>query len=495
MKNLSRREMLKLMGLGAGGAALAACGTTPDPTEEAAAPAATEVPEAEAPEAPEAPMEAVTLDVIARQPEYLNLQQQIWDIFERENPDIKINLFAVNEDEYAALQAKIAGGYIPHIATTPVTTQDSATESYQLFYNLSELSEEDFTWWDRWTFDIKNAFTNIYGLPGPRALDVMAPWTCSWHWHQDLMGEAGLDPRSVKTWEELNELLEKGTEWANSNPDVDYFLDQGWHGLVVGQWAQAWALAFPDGQQEKQNACWLNKAKFNGPDSPWRPVWQWLKDSYDKGILPESFWTREWETDFEASYIAKKSVMVFHGPWLWDKTLAADPTVVQLGLPASPPAAGQDTWMQWVANIDTFRWYALMEGVQNLPEFPQVKKAWAWWHSPAVVKMRAEGIGSPVVYTLDEPLELEGAAQWEGVRKDIDVAGGLFENTKFVDPANWGVAQAAAYRIPGTTDTFDQNGNAPAKIGELMTGAITVQDFLDWAQANYEASYDLSKMP
>lgn len=256
-------------------------------------------------------------------------------------------------------------------------------------------------------------------------------------------------------------------------------------------WANAWALAFPEGQQANQNDCWSGRKRFNDPDSPWRPVYTWLKEAYDKGILPQNWWTREWETDFEASYIAKKSVMVFHGPWLWDKALAADPTIQQLGLPATPPAAGQDTWMQYLAPIDTFRWFALIEGVQNLPEWPQVRTAWAWWHSPAVVKMRAEGIGSPVVYRLDEPLELAGAAQWEGVRKEIDVAGGVFENVHFVDPAGWAEAQAGRYTVPGATGPWDHNGTASTKIGELMTGAITVQDFLDWAQANFEASYNL----
>ena len=478
-RSLSRRDFLRASGVTAVGVAVAAC-----------APATTNAPQAIESGAAAPAGEVVTLDVIARQPEYLNLQRQIWDIFERENPNIKINLFAVNEDETPAMIARIAGGYIPHIATTPTTTREAAVEAYKLYMDLSELSDEDFPYWDRWTFDIKNAFTGVYELPGPRALDVMAPWTCTWHWHQDLMDEAGLDPRSVTTWEEFQELLEKGTEWANSNPDVDFFLDQGWHPLVPLVWANAWALAFPEGQQENQNACWSGEKKFNDPDSPWRPVYQWLKDAYDQGILPENWWTRDWETDFEASYIAKKSVMVFHGPWLWDKTLAADPTVVQLGLPASPPAAGQDEWVQWLAAIDTFRWFALIEGVQELPEFPQVKQAWAWWHSPDVVKMRAEGIGSPVVYRLDEPLELEGVAQWEGVRKEIDVAGGLYENVKFVDPANWAETKAGAYAVPGSTNTWDHNGNAAAKVGELMTGEITVQDFLDWAQANFEASYN-----
>ena len=67
--------------------------------------------------------------MIATQPEYLNIEREIWDIFERENPGIKINLFAVNENEYAALQARIAGGYIPHIATTPTTTSEAAPVS------------------------------------------------------------------------------------------------------------------------------------------------------------------------------------------------------------------------------------------------------------------------------------------------------------------------------------------------------------------------------
>ena len=476
MKNLSRRDMLKVIGVGTSSAVLAAHGLSLVAAEGSAAPASQDG--------------VVTLDVIASQPEYLNLERQIWDIFEGANPGIKINLFAVNENEVPAMQAKIAGGYIPHIATTPTTTQDTPVEAYKLYMNLSDLSDEDFPWWDRWTFDIKNAFTNIYGVPGPRALDIAAPWTCSWVWHQDLMEEAGLDPRSVTSWEEFQALIEQGTEWAKTRDDVDFFLDQGWHALVPLVWANAWALAFPEGQQANQNACWSGEKKFNDPDSPWRPVYQWLKDSYDKGLLPESWWTREWEADFESSFIAKKSVLIFHGPWIWDKMLAADPTATLLGLPASPPAAGQDTWMQYLAAFDTFRWFALMEGVQNLPEFPQVKLAWAWWHSPDVVKMRAEGVGTPVVYKLDEPLNLAGAPQWDGIRKEIDVPGGVFENTHFIDPTNWAETAAGRYAVPGSTNTWDHNGNASAVIGDLMTGKMTIQEFLDWAQANFEASYN-----
>ena len=167
-RSLSRRDFLRASGVTAVGVAVAAC-----------APATTNAPQAIESGAAAPAGEVVTLDVIARQPEYLNLQRQIWDIFERENPNIKINLFAVNEDETPAMIARIAGGYIPHIATTPTTTREAAVEAYKLYMDLSELSDEDFPYWDRWTFDIKNAFTGVYELPGPRALDVMAPWTCT----------------------------------------------------------------------------------------------------------------------------------------------------------------------------------------------------------------------------------------------------------------------------------------------------------------------------
>ena len=73
----------------------------------------------------------------------------------------------------------------------------------------------------------------------------MAPWTCSWVYHPDLMEEAGLDPRSITTWEELNAFLEEGTAWANSNPDVDFFLDQGWHPLVPLRLGQCLGTGLP----------------------------------------------------------------------------------------------------------------------------------------------------------------------------------------------------------------------------------------------------------
>lgn len=488
-KKLSRREFLRMSALTAAGAALAGCGApaaAPPTSEPEVAPTATTAPP---------PAEEVTLEIIASQPEYIDAERQIWDVFEAENPGIKVNLFAVNEDTVAAFRAKVAGGEMPAIVAPWVIADQGVTaENYQTFMDLGEL---DFPWWDRWTYDVKNAFSDVYGLSGPRALEVFAGFLFTWQYRSDLMEEAGLDPRNdVKTWDDLKAFLEAGTAWAKDNPDVDYFWDMGWHGWVWGyNYLSTLPLAFTDGQVEDQRKCWLGEAKFNDAASPFRHSFEFLKEAYDKGWLPENCWTREWESDMEASFIANKSVMMLHGPWVWDKLLAADPEADQSGFPATPPAEGQETWMQYMSRLDVTarNGFCLLEGVQELPEWEQIKTAFYWMFSPPAVKMYAEVAGRDVLYELDEPLEITGP-QWLGVAKDIGTPGGLWEDAQYVDASRWGEIVAEAHRIGGSPGTWDYDGDgtglANAMQG-LMTGTMSVQDVLDWAQDNYEASYDL----
>ncbi len=87
------------------------------------------------------------------------------------------------------------------------------------------------------------------------------------------------------------------------------------------------------------------KAKFNAEDSPYRHAYEFFKEANDEGWMPPSMWTRQWEGDMEASYIAGKSVMMMHGPWVWDKALAAGSDFAinghQNGIPLTPPAEGK----------------------------------------------------------------------------------------------------------------------------------------------------------
>jgi hypothetical protein len=194
----------------------------------------------------------------------------------------------------------------------------------------------------------------------------------------------------------------------------------------------------------------------------------------------------------EASYIGRKSVMLIHGPWIWDKMLAADPTAKQLGLPLTPPAEGQTPWIQYVSRVDPTGWdgYAMLEGVQELPEWEAIKTAFYWWHSPDTVSKRANVVGRDVTYKLDEPLELT-TPQWLGVVKEIDKPGGLWEDTRYVDPTAWGEIASGPYRVGGSPGVWDWESGAFAEtLANLMTDKMSVQEVLDLAQANYDQSFE-----
>ena len=135
-------------------------------------------------------------------------------------------------------------------------------------------------------------------------------------------------------------------------------------------------LAFPDSQRERQVACYLGESKSNDPDSPFRQYFGFFKMANDKGWIPESTWTRLWEGDMEAGYITGKSVMMLHGPWVWDKAMAAGSEFEQRGLPATPPAEGQETWIQGALAPQIDAQYFIRSGVEKLPEWEQVLTAW-----------------------------------------------------------------------------------------------------------------------
>ena len=272
-KKFSRREFLRMSALAAAGAVVASHASTEKLT---AAP----------------PAEEVTLDVMSLA-EYEGPYREIWNVFEATHPGIKINVFSINEDTAAAHEAKVAGGYLPAI---------ELTQEMQIFFNqynyemAVDLSSFDFPWWDRFLFDAKNAWSDIFGLPGPRSLDFFQGYVMTWMYHADLMEKAGLNPREdVKTWDDLKNFLEAGTQWAKATPEVDYFWDQAWHNWIFGMnYMDCIPLAFPDGQRKDCIECWMGKKAFNAEDSPYRHVYEFFKEANDKGWMlkrrkPRSF--------------------------------------------------------------------------------------------------------------------------------------------------------------------------------------------------------------
>jgi len=481
MKNLSRREFLRLSAAAAAGLAVApsmALAANRGLAEDAPLPAA-----------PKA--QQVTLDVMSLA-EYEGPYKEIWSAFEEEYPDIKINVFSINEDTAAAYEAKVAGGYLPAIELTQETQIFFKRDNYQMAVDLSTV---DFQWWDKWTYDVKNAWPKLFGLPGPRSLDVFQGYVMTWQYNAELMDEAGLDPvRDVKTWADLEKWMDEGTKWVKaSGGKVDWFYNQAWHNWIFGlNYSECMPLAYKDGSRARMADCWLGKAKFNAEDSPYRHFYEFFLKAKERGWIAENMPSRLWEGDMEASYIAGKSVMMLHGPWVWDKALAAGSDFAvkghQKGLPATPPVEG-DVWLQSALppNIDNQWW--MREGEQKLPVWPQIVIAWNWFWSPTAVPMRAQAEGRVPLYKLDEPLDLKGP-QFQQVLKYIGDKNGPWPNTKFEQ--GWtGNVLSSPYRKKGSKGVWDWESNGNNVVfADLFAGKITVQQALDIAQKNWEESYE-----
>jgi len=484
-EKLSRRDFLRMSALTAAGAALAGCAQpaeAPPAEEPAEEPAIEEVAPTEAPAGPE----PVKLEIRASNPEYENGEVQIWAIYLEENPHVTLEFFSVTEGASAdAYDAKIAGGWVPAIDWWKRATP----ANYKEYVNLLET---DFPWFDRWQYDVRNAWGNRFGVPDVvPALNISAGFVWTWQYHEDLMAEAGLDPQNdVKTWDDMKEWLAAGTEWANANPDIEHFWDQaGECWWCVTQYLDCWPLAFPDGQREHQRKAWLGEIPMTSDESPYRHAFEFLVEAYNEGWLPKEWWARSWEPDMEANYISKRSVMMLHGPWVWDKALASDPTVQQAGLPCSPPAAGQDTWVQYMSSVDPGAGAYMHAAVLDLPEYPEIQKAFNWWNSPLPVKLVSELWGMPCLYDTDEPLELEGP-QWLGIASQIGSEGTPFEDVVW-ETGDMGVDAVSRYMRDDGIVWWEWEW-ASEIFAPLSQGEITVQDALAWFETEIGRTYDIA---
>ncbi len=490
----SRRTFLRLAALSGGGLVAAACGTggTTSTTAGAGAGATTTL-GAQTTGATAPPGETVVLDVLTSPSEYEGPYREIWNLFEATHPGIEIALFSINEDTSAAHEARVAGGFLPAIEDTTEQQLVAGVDNFETFIDLSSI---DFPWWDKWTWDVKNAWSDLFGLPGPRTLTPFQGFVLTWQWNQELMERAGLDPQNdVKTWDDQKAWLDEGTAWANTQDDVSFFWNVAWHNWVFGvQYPEIVPMAFGDGNRQRLVDCWLGNAKFNAEDSPYRHHFEFFLEANDKGWIPDGLSTRQWEGDMEASYIAGDSVMMFHGPWVWDKAMAAGSDFavndMQAGMPAAPPADGQP-WIQAasppsVSDLGLF----MRTGNKETTYWEQTLTTWNWLHSPEVIPLRAEAEGRAVTYTLDEPPNIEGP-QFQAVLKEIGAPGGKWEDVSF-EEGQTGEVLAAPFRIEGSTGVFDWEANGNNVVmADLLSGAIDVQAALDVLQKNWEASYDI----
>lgn len=326
----------------------------------------------------------VQVEVVATMPEFAPQERGIWDLYEEQNPGIEIKLIPVNEDTEAAYNARVAAGNPADIRNNTIPV----LENYQIYQNLLQIGYPHF---DKMNYDVRNIFEVTNGvkdyLP---ALNIQRGNFSTFIYYSEEMKKAGLDPKQIKNIDELRTFLEKLKAYVGTRKDLQYVLDMGWHPLMIGRVIiEAWAVGMGASKADIR-ALYKGDIKWTDLErNPLLPAIALYKEFTDKGYLPPRWWQRAWETEFEASFIGRKSILTFHGPWLWTKVLAQNPRADIDGFFFPPNKDG----LVWSDGTTQHGGSALYEVNKKKPNNAEAVKAFIWWNGPEAVKLRAEALG------------------------------------------------------------------------------------------------------
>lgn len=417
----------------------------------------------------------VVLEVSATQPEYFAQDRAIWDIYEDENPGVKIDLFSINEDTEAAFQARVAAGDPPDIRGLTFPTQDN----YKTYVNLLEI---DFPWWDKANYDARNVFEQTYGVKGyAPAFNVQGGLFLDLMYYADEMEKAGIDPKSVESVDDLKAMLEELKAYVDTRDDIEYVLDVGWHPRFWGRWMlEAWGVGLGASKEDFRDL-WTGKIKFTDKENnPLVPVLELIKEFTDKGYFPDEWWTRAWEQEFEASFISGKSIMAVHGPWLWNKVLAQNPDAELDGIFFPPNEDG----IVWQDSTTSDRGSAMFAANKDDPNFEEAKKAFYWWTSPEIVKLRAQAIGYMPAMDLSEVggVKLRNPQYQKLIGPALEAGDITFDNSL------GGQAAAGPMQKSGTPFVIEDNAMA-SEFGAYVSGDMSLDAFLELMQTRWDRAY------
>jgi len=422
--------------------------------------------------------EKVTIEVVSQQPEYMEQERQVWDLYTEENPNVEIKLISVNEDQETAFMARLAANEGPAIMDRSIPKPDKT--NYNIYVNLLDI---DYPYWDQLTGDPKAVFEANTGIkdyvPTLRVLDTF-PFT--FLYYVDEMEKASIDTSNVRSWNDVDAFLADLKTYVDKTDGIEYVLDTGWESWV-------WGMALPNvvalslGATNKDLTD-LYTGKISWTDlenNPFVPFFVKMKNYYDKGYLPHNWWTRGWENDFEAGFINRKSIFTLHGPWIWDKTIAADPSAELGGFPlpanngklAEYPrdTSGASILSQWIGT----------------PEYPEIVKAFNWYNSPEVAEMVAQYIGAaPSFKTISPEFVLESPQFKNVIKPAIE---GAFGPGLEWDSSAWGVIVAGPHKVDGTPDVMMDDALA-GTLGSYYSGDMSLADLMAIFQQRWEAAYD-----
>lgn len=419
----------------------------------------------------------VTLEMVIGNPEEESMTRQVWDLYEEENPNVKIKLVSVNEEQRTAFQARIAGGDVPafHEDQFPRPTK----ENYTLYVDLQTI---DYPYWDLITsYDNqiwKDALEADY-VPG---LIWKGGRYFSFIFHRDMMEAAGLDPReSVRTWEDLEIFLEQLKVYVDATEGVDYVWDIGWHAWAVGKMIIPQLANGFGGDLEQQEALFRGEIDWMNQElNPFVPAFKKLKEWTEKGYLPAEWWTREWESEFEAGFIGKKSLLCYHGPWIWNKVEAADASADLSGFPL-PTVNGKVVGLP--IELQGSGIYAAN---QEKPYYDEVVKAFIWYHSPEILKLRYENLGMYSTFDLSSVGGIE-LTNSQAVEVALPLQKGYFGDLTM--DFGFPVAdRVAAYKVEGKPNVLDDNQVAYI-LGDYISGKTTLEQLLAAFKQRWEEAY------
>lgn len=429
--------------------------------------------------------EVITLEVAAEQPEYEAQERAIWDLFEKENPNIKIELSSYNEDALPALFARVAGGDPLDIATRLYATKDN----YKQWVDLKTI---DFKYWDNFTLDMKNEWSNATGVPDyTPVIWPFAGLVVSFLYDANAMEAAGIDASNIRTWEEVDAMLAKLKTYVDSDPKLEYVISTGNH-----TWCWPYMLANPimtsldPAAQEKSLRLMKGEIKWADMDqNPWVPFFKWLKDYYDKGYFPKNFWETTWD-EYEAGMVAGTSILTIHGPWIWDKLEAADPTIELAGFPIPANSEGKIQ-----AFPDDIQSQQMGSGIYVDPkrsdaEMAATVKAFNWYLSPEIVKLRTEALSKTPQYDLSSVggADVQGT-QFQSIIKAV--TDGKFGDISW-DSTPFGMDVATAWYIEGKPGIHSAD-DLMEIWGKYLSNQITLEQLMGLYQQRFDAAYDISK--
>lgn len=425
----------------------------------------------------------VELEVVASQPEYLAQEQEIWKIYEKVNPNVKIKMMTVNEDTQNAFATRVAAGNPPDIQSFAVL---KSKEDASTYVNLLDIG---YPYFDKFQYNVKTAFAESNGVPN--VLPVLAPFsgpTFSFIYYEDDMAKAGLKPReSIRTMADLDKFLAQLKVYTDKNK-IPYVLDTGWHSWCWMNMSISMLATATGGDMSVQKDLWINgKIKWTDlAKNPYVPAFKKLKEWYEKGYLPQKWWTRDWEKDFEAGFIAKKSILTFHGPWLWTKVAASNPGAKLAGFPLP---ANKDGVIQ-NAGVEVMKGSALFAANKNKPNFKEAVKAFIWFNSPEIIKLRAEAFGQVPAFDLGSVGSADlGGGQYNTVVKPIN--DGYYGKVKF-DSGLFANGLASKYRVKNKANVMEDDAMAPT-FGEYFEGKIAIEKLMSVLQQRFDDGYAFPK--